>query len=66
MAIQFIQFHEMLIKVTPLVSELLVFMTLQGVSTVPSGSSFSNSLAWLPLFVCASKKAKVYFCTQKV
>ena len=45
MAIQFIQFHEMLIKVTPLVSELLVFMTLQRVSTVPSGSSFNNSLA---------------------
>ena len=65
MAIQFIQFHETLIKVTPLVSELLVFMTLQRVSTVRSGSSFSNSLAWLPLFVWHPKRLRYIFVLRR-
>jgi hypothetical protein len=57
MAIQFIQVHETLIKVTHLPSEVLVFMTLQKRLTVPSSSSFNNSaIAWLLLFVRESKR----------
>jgi hypothetical protein len=68
MAIQFIQVHEVLIKVTPLISQLLVFMMLQKGVTVLSSSSFNDSaIACLVVFVrVASKKAKVHFCTQKV
>jgi hypothetical protein len=56
MAIQFIQFHETLIKVTPLISELLVFMMLQKrVLAVPP--SFSNNGAIIiPFFRGCSKK----------
>jgi hypothetical protein len=67
MAIQFIKLHEVLIKVMHLISQLLIFMTLQKRVKVPSGSSFNNSaIVWLLLFVLASKKVKVYFYTQKV
>jgi hypothetical protein len=67
MAIQFIQFNETLIKVTPLVSELPAFTTLQKRVTAPSDSAFNNSaIAWLLLFVVKPKKAKVHFCTQKI
>lgn len=66
MTIQFIQFHETLIKVTPLVSELLVFMMLQKrVLAVPPSFSNNNAII-VPFFRGGSKRVNAHFCTQKV